>query len=139
MAASGMFWSPQIPPATAKTVMISVRNLLRTLASMMRSISDDGTAASCCGVGEGFEFIVASFRRTGVPCFYRALHFRLGIDEKICAVDDAITFFQPAQQLEIVSKFFADFDKARLDSSFALVQERQRAPISRQHGAHRDH
>src|SRR5437867_11014455 len=97
----------------AKIVRMTIRNLLRALASITLSSSAGGGDA-------GFAEEVVSI---SLPRFERALHFRFSVDEEIRAADNALALFQPRFHGVVRAVFAGKLNKARLKVAVALIHE----------------
>src|SRR2546428_9415234 len=98
-----------MPAATAKIAKMTTRNLFFALASMMRSISVGEGVLECWSVGVLFS-ITPSLPSPVTPFFERALHFRFGVDQEVCARDDALVFLQATLHLVDVAVLGAELD-----------------------------
>src|SRR6185295_14966111 len=118
MASSGVCVSAQMPPATPNTVRIRIRNALRALASMSRSMNVGALECWSVGISAGF---IPSLLRSNTPVLQRALHFGFGIDQEVGAGNHALSFRQSGRYGVVVAVFSAELDEPRFQSAFALV------------------
>src|SRR5690242_6084014 len=95
-----------MPAPIAKSVNTNTRNRFLTLAAMMCSI-----ILALLAIGRRFE----------IP--QRALHFRFGVDEKVCARDHAFPVRETALYFVVIADLFAQFDDTRFELAAAFIDE----------------
>src|SRR6267142_5557097 len=90
MASRGVRVSAQISPAMPKTVRMRTKNVLRALASMMRSSRNAFAGGE---VLESWSFGVVG-SGIGLPGLEGSLDFGFGVDQEIGAGDNALALFE---------------------------------------------
>src|SRR5437867_2244379 len=127
MASSGVLVSAQMPPAIPNTTRIITRNAFRALVSMMRSSRN-------CFLGSGDGLVAGvSISALWLPGLDRALHLSFGVHQEISAGHDAFAFLEAGSDLVEFAVLSTQFDVARLQLAFALVDEHDVVSAGGQH------